>query len=344
MDKLRIGIMCPSEIAFRRFLPSLRKLPRFDYAGVAMATADEWFGGVPGAEALQAERVKAERFRAAFGGVIFDSYEALLAKGNIDCVYIPLPPALHSEWSEKALRCGKHVLVEKPFTDSLAKTEALIALARENNLAVHENYMFQYHSQIVRIRHEISRGTVGAVRLYRLDFGFPFRGTGDFRYRKALGGGALLDCGGYALKLASILLGDTAKVVHAILRGREGVDVDVYGHATLVNAEGVAAQISFGMDNAYKCSLEVWGSLGTISANRIFTAPDGFSPTVKIKVGDAAETEETLPADDSFQKSLERFDSCVRNTADRVENSESILRQARLVEKIIIDMERNFAR
>jgi predicted dehydrogenase len=341
MDKLRIGVLCPSEIALRRFLPALRKLPQFEYAGVAVARASEWFGGGLDDGAIKAKVAKAERFRAALGGEIFEGYETLLERDDIDCVYIPLPPGLHHEWAENALRRGKHVLLEKPFTDSLAKTTALIALAREKNLAVHENYMFQYHSQIEYIINKIGSGAVGEVRLYRLDFGFPLKGAGDFRYKKALGGGALLDCGGYPLRLASLLLGDTARVAHSTLCGKEGFDVDMYGHATLVNDDGVAAQLSFGLDNAYKCSLEVWGSRGTLFTNRVFTAPDGFSPIVTLEVGDGAAVDETLPADDSFQKSLERFDACVRDLATRAGNSEGILRQARLVESFILAAREN---
>jgi predicted dehydrogenase len=333
MEKVKIGILCPSEIAFRRFLPSLRKLPSFEYAGVAVATEDEWFGGVTN-DAMKAEAAKAENFRANHGGEIFHGYKALLSRSYIDCVYIPLPPALHYEWAKKALLAGKHVLLEKPFTDSLEKTEELIRIAKEKTLAVHENYMFQYHSQIDHILAAIERKEVGEVRLYRLDFGFPFRGVHDFRYDKSLGGGALLDCGGYTLKLASVLLGKTVRVAHASLLGKDGLNVDIYGHAVLVNESGVTAQISFGMDNAYKCNLEVWGSLGTISTNRIFTAPDGFTPVVKTKIEGAAETEEVLPADDSFKKSIEKFCTCTYDAAVRAENSESILRQARLVEQI----------
>jgi predicted dehydrogenase len=334
MNKLKIGILCPSEIAFRRFLPSLRKLSCFEYAGVAVASDAEWFGGAPNEDVREAERTKAENFRAEYGGEVFDGYETLLSQSGINCVYIPLPPALHHEWAKKALLAGKHVLLEKPFTDALDKTKELIGIAKEKGLAVHENYMFRYHSQIEHIRAAIESGTIGEVRLYRLDFGFPFRGMHDFRYNKALGGGALLDCCGYTLKLASILLGNTARIAHSSLRGKEGFDVDMYGHATLVNAEGVTAQLSFGMDNAYKCSLEVWGSKGTLFTNRIFTAPDGFAPVLKTKIGDAEETEETLPADDSFKKSLERFYACVQSAEDREENIEDILRQARFVEQI----------
>ena len=41
---IRIGILCPSEIAFRRFLPALRKCEQFQYVGVATASVNEWFG------------------------------------------------------------------------------------------------------------------------------------------------------------------------------------------------------------------------------------------------------------------------------------------------------------
>ena len=120
--------------------------------------------------------------------------------------------------------------------------------------------MFVYHTQLDWIRKKISEGTIGEVRLIRIDFGFPFRGANDFRYNKALGGGALLDCGGYTLKLASLFLGDSAKVTASQLNGKDGFEVDIYGSATLTNNEGLTAQVSFGMDNSYKCSLEVWGS------------------------------------------------------------------------------------
>ena len=42
---IRIGIICPSNIAYRRFMPALKKRDGFEYVGVAYANSEEWFGG-----------------------------------------------------------------------------------------------------------------------------------------------------------------------------------------------------------------------------------------------------------------------------------------------------------
>jgi predicted dehydrogenase len=331
MKKQTIGILCPSEIAFRRFMPSLQKCTDlFDYVGVAVAGTDEWFGKAPDTVILRSEREKADKFSNAYGGIVFESYHELLSS-DIDCVYIPLPPALHYRWAKQTIDYGKHVFLEKPFTTSLRDTKELLEMANEKQLAVHENYMFQYHSQIAFIQKEIEKGTVGKLRLIRIDFGFPFRGANDFRYNKALGGGALLDCGGYTVKLASMFLGDSAKIVHSQLNQNTGYEVDIYGNAVMINDEQVTAQLSFGMDNSYRCNLDIWGNKGSLFMDRILTAPDDFAPSVKIKT-DTGVYETKLDPDDAFKKSIEFFHSCITNKEIRKENYCDIARQANIIE------------
>lgn len=333
MEKTKIGVLCPSEIAYRRFMPALAKIPHFEFGGIAHASASEWFGEAT-EELISADKSKAQNFVDNYGGKLFDSYDELLTSPEISAVYIPLPPALHFRWAKRALEAGKHVLLEKPFTTALSDTDELLEIAEEKGLAVHENYMFAYHTQLEWIKEKVSEGAIGDVRLIRIDFGFPFRGANDFRYDKALGGGALLDCGGYTVKLAAMLLGETAQITASQLNSKEGFEVDIYGSATLTNADGLTAQVSFGMDNSYKCSLEIWGSTGTIFTNRILTAPEGFEPTVIIKQGND-EQSFTLPADDTFRKSIEFFGQCLDNENTRTAHYSEIRHQAELVEKII---------
>lgn len=334
---IRIGIICPSEIAFRRFMPALKKAENeIVFAGIGYASPEEWFGDISNVsekaikDQQELERSKAQTFIEAYGGKIYDGYQRLIESSDVDAIYLPLPPALHFKWAKIALENGKHVFVEKPSTTSLADTAELIRIANEKNLALHENYMFVFHDQLKALDDVVNSGEIGEVRLYRISFGFPRRAQNDFRYNKALGGGALLDAGGYTMKYASYLLGDTAKVVTAQMNYIPGVDVEMYGSATMINEQGTTAQLAFGMDNDYKCEIEIWGSAGTITSNRILTAPAGFVPSYTIKKNQVIETRE-LPADDAFLKSIQRFVECVDDELERNKNYTILHRQAALV-------------
>lgn len=335
MNKYRIGIICPSEIAFRRFLPSLHKVENFEFAGVAIANATEW--GLFGKDYVPVrdrEYAKAQKFIEIFGGKIYEGYGTMVMSDDIDAIYLPLPPAIHYKWTKLALESGKHVLVEKPFTIALSDTEELIGIARKHNLAIHEDYMFVYHNQIKAINDIIASGEIGKVRHYRIQFGFPRRAANDFRYKKALGGGALLDAGGYTIKYASFLLGDTARMVSASSFYEDEWDVDIFGSATMINDEGVVAQLSFGMDNNYMCMVEAWGSTGTLTTGRVLTAPDGFEPDLIVRKGNDDETRK-LPSDEAFVKSIRRFANCINDAEARKENYDIIERQAQYIDKFI---------
>ena len=312
---IRIGVLCPAEIAKRRFMPALFQCPQFSYVGVGMH-----------------RREKAVAFLTEYPGQLFESYEEMVSSNQIDAVYIPLPPALHFEWAGKALQNGKHVLLEKPFTMFRSETETLISEAEEKNLALHENYMFVFHRQMEELRELIASGEIGEVRLYRMCFGFPMRPAGDFRYDRSLGSGALMDAGGYCLKLATWLLGEDAHVTTATANRTDRFDVDLFGSATVVNGEGTTAQLSFGMDNHYKCELQVWGSKGMLTTGRIFTAPAGFTPTAVIET-DGNRREVPLSADDTFLKSIRHFSECIERPEVREQNYREIKKQAELVEE-----------
>lgn len=342
MDKIRIGIICPSEIAYRRFLPALSKAENFHFMGVAYATPQEWFGDhlsetpqqqIEGVVAK--ERDKASIFVSEYGGHIFESYQTLVSSNEIDAVYIPLPPALHYKWAKIALENGKHVFVEKPSTTCLADTEELVKMAEEKSLALHENYMFVFHKQLEELSAIIGSGEIGDVRLYRISFGFPRRDANDFRYNRSLGGGALLDAGGYTMKLASYLLGPSSKVVTATANYIPGFEVDMYGSATVVNDNHQVAQLAFGMDNDYQCKIEIWGSKGTITSDRVLTAPVGFIPTCTIKKNQNTIIRE-LPADDAFLKSILHFEECILNRIKRNKNYASLIKQEEMVESFLV--------
>ena len=333
---MRIGVICPSEIAIRRFMPALKMCEGHCFVGVGVFSKEERFGydAVEDSvfqEALRVEKEKAQIFIENYGGHMFDSYKAVVTSNELDAVYIPLPPALHYKWAKLAIENGKHVLVEKPSTISLKDSAELVRLADEKGVALHENYMFVFHKQLDEIEQLIIEGAIGEPRLYRISFGFPRRLMSDFRYNKALGGGALIDAGGYVIRYATRLLGNTIKLCYAQSNYVDGFEVDMYGSGALVNDEGVTAQIAFGMDNNYKCELEVWGSKGCLSTGRVLTAPVGFEPELIIRKGNE-EVVVRLSADDAFRKSIKYFEECVLDDETRKKNYMTIIRQAGLVE------------
>ena len=110
-----------------------------------------------------------------------------------------------------------------------------------------------------------------------------------------------------------------------------GYEVDMYGSGAMVNKNGVTAQISYGMYNEYKCELEVWGSNGTLSAQRVFTAPTDFIPTTTIIKAGKSIVKELRP-DDSFKKSIEYFIRCTLDSKTREESYLKIKRQAAIVD------------
>lgn len=336
---INIGIVCPSDIALRRFLPALQKISdTVRFVAIGIASPEEWFGDISGVSTEQIdeqqsrEYIKALAFTNQYGGNIIVGYDNLVTADSIDAVYIPLPPALHYQWALKALKAGKHVFVEKPATTALVDTNELIKVATLKSLALHENYMFIYHNQLTALDDIITSGEIGDVRLYRISFGFPLRQISDFRYNKNLGGGALLDAGGYCIKYANYLLGGSAHIVTAQSNHLLGFETDMYGSATLVNDKGSVAQISFGMDNDYRCDIEIWGSKGTITSGRILTAPAGFSPSYTIKKNQDIEIR-NLPVDDAFYKSILRFVDCINESLVRKEEYAIIQSQAQLVEQ-----------
>ena len=332
---IRIGVLGTANIAERRMVPAVLKHPDFEYIGVATAAREETGTDCTEEAFLSIQKRKAKRaedFAVKFGGETVIGYENMLKRTDIDAVYIPLPPALHFKWIMLALQYGKHVISEKPLTVRAVESQCAVREAEERSLALIENYGFCYHHQMKLIQEYVRDNSIGNIRLIRASFCFPHREESDFRYSKGLGGGALLDCGGYTVKAASIFLGPSSRIISQNLVITPGHEVDIYGSATMRNKDGLCAQLSFGMDNAYICELEVWGSTGTVKAARAFTAPDGYGAPVIIRQGN--NTEERMVADDQFFELLTEFEKCIGSSDRRIQEYDNMLLQSRLVEEI----------
>lgn len=338
MQRLRIGVIAPASIAIKRFMPALRQNKYFIFAGVAFATFEERseyetlsFDEI--ALKCQAQQKRAENMVKEYGGKIFKGYHSLLKSNEVDAVYIPLPPALHYKYAKIAVQNKKHIMLEKPFTVSKEYTEELLILSKENNIALHENYMFAFHSQIDMIHQYVNSGKLGEIRKADFNFGFPLRTEGDFRYRNELGGGALLDCGGYTIKAASIFF-DNYDVICAHNIKSQKYSVDMFGTATLLSSNDCIINLAYGMDNAYLCELRLWGTKGLIWTERFFTPPPDLTLKIFVRFSDNNSEEIFVPSTDTFEASLSYFASCINNLAEREKNYNKIKIQSKRMQEI----------
>lgn len=105
---------------------------------------------------------------------IVDDYLSILDDDEIDAVVIATPVRTHYELAKKALLKDKHVLVEKPITDSSKEAEELIKIAKDRNKILMVDHTFEYSAEVNKIKELVEKGELGkilTVTMNRLNLG-----------------------------------------------------------------------------------------------------------------------------------------------------------------------------
>ena len=87
-------------------------------------------------------------------------YKAIIERADIDAVALAVETSAHYQLAKEALLAGKHIYVEKPFTDNVKDALELEALAQKRNLRIHVDHIMVYHPIIKEI---IDRGELGDI-------------------------------------------------------------------------------------------------------------------------------------------------------------------------------------
>ena len=93
--------------------------------------------------------------RERFGIPDIQDVDKLLARDDVDLVYIATPPFLHYPQALAALEAGKHVICEKPLAMTLAQADTMIAVARKRELLLTVNLMQRYNPIFDAVKHLI---------------------------------------------------------------------------------------------------------------------------------------------------------------------------------------------
>jgi predicted dehydrogenase len=136
-------------------------------------------------------------------------WASLVADPDVDAVVVATPNALHAPQAVAALRAGKHVMVEKPMSTTVAEADAMIAASEESGAALMVAHCWRFRDEVIAMRDRIAAGDFGEVvktRGYGMHAGWG--PSGWFTDGTLSGGGALVDMGVHAIDTARFLLGD----------------------------------------------------------------------------------------------------------------------------------------
>ena len=196
---------------------------------------------------------------------VHQTYSALLADQDIDAIYNPLPNSLHSKWTIRALKAGKHVLCEKPFASNAQEAEEMATVAREKGLVLSEAFAYRYHPLTARVKEIIASGEIGKVQHIDAQFCFLLPSPNNIRFKYELAGGALMDCGCYPVSLIRYLAEVEPTVEHAEAR-LFAPQVDRKMTADLSFADGRTAHLVCDMlsPRLFRSSLKIKGSEGKL--------------------------------------------------------------------------------
>jgi predicted dehydrogenase len=287
----------------------------------------------PDVEVLAVASRDADRAReyAATHGIprAYGSYESLLADPDVEAVYVPLPNSLHHPWALEALRAGKHVLCEKPYSRRPADVVEGFGLARERDLVLSEAFMYRYNPQIRRAAYLVAEGAVGRLRLVVASFSWPAPSAGDIRTRPDLDGGSLMDVGCYCVSAARLLAGEPVAVTAQSTTGEHGVDAHLV--ATLRFADGVLAHVDSAFHVPDRSHLEVVGTDGVL---RVADPWHCRAPGVTLTGADGTVTDVPVERANSYRLELEQMNAAIRGEPNVLLGESDALGQARTIEAI----------
>jgi predicted dehydrogenase len=161
------------------------------------------------------------------------SYEELLNSKDVQAVVLTVPNEFHFSYAKIALEAGKHVLVEKPLTNTLEDAEELIALALKKNLVLHVGHNYRKSGFIVKIKEELDKDRIGKIVAAEFNMGhggaLKFKSE-QWRFHKE-------KCPGGPLNMLGTHLIDTANYLF-------GTPVEVTGHVQNLYADTTAEDMS----------------------------------------------------------------------------------------------------
>lgn len=204
------------------------------------------------------------------------TYHDLVADPEVDVIYVSTPQSFHYENALLAIRAGKNVLVEKPFTLNAAQARALVAAARDKRVFLMEAMWTRFLPHVVDICDILGSSLLGDVRTLTADHGQWFAKDPGFRlFSPLLGGGALLDLGVYPISFSSMVFGKPRAVTAVSDPTSTGVDAQT--SVILQHERGRHAVLTTSLEALSANRATIVGTEARLEIDSMFYMPTSFT-------------------------------------------------------------------
>jgi predicted dehydrogenase len=211
------------------------------------------------------DRKKAEEFAQKHSiPDIRDSYQEIIDDPNIDCIFIPLPNNLHFEWAVKAIRAGKHVLLEKPVvanSDEAAKLFNLPELSAPDAPVLLEAFHNRFHPSYAYFRSFLTPDDIVHASA-AIMIPWWMNAKDDIYFNHALAGGAMMHLGTYTFAaMRDAFKAEPEECLSCDVVTPEDVGWKSYGQANRNKIDrDFKAKFRFPNGGIAECKATQWGS------------------------------------------------------------------------------------
>ncbi|MEZ5326282.1 MAG: Gfo/Idh/MocA family oxidoreductase [Verrucomicrobiales bacterium] len=261
---------------------------------------------------------------------VFTDFAQCMEQTQPDVVILCPTTAEHGEWTEKVAPFGVHILMEKPFASSVAEADRMIAAMAKTGKQLAINWPLRWYASHVTSHRLVSEGLIGEVvevHFYDGNRGplwhgadkielepIPERKAESWFYKKAAGGGSLLDYLGYGTTLGTWYHGNRKPVeVTCIVDAPSGLEVDEHSITVARYDCGLSKfETRWGTftdpwthQPQPKCGFVIKGTEGTVSSY-------DCEPTVRLQTRDCVEGKD-IPVDslEPFTNPVQYFLHCL---------------------------------
>ena len=314
--KIKFAVVGFGYIAQKRILPAIINHPKCDLSVIIDRT-------------LRRSQLAKKEYNVP----LLNSIDNALKMYDVDVVYISTPTGSHYENILSCLKFNKHILCEKSLVTSFEETLNIVNLSKQKSLLLFEGFMYQFHNGIIQLKKIVEDGLIGRINFIHSSFGLPSIEKNNYRLKKEMGGGVILDAACYTLHSSRLLSKQEPNLINSkIIYNKDGIDVS--GSSQVIFKNNIHALLTYSFNSFYKNNITIHGDEGIASLDRVFTSTPELENKIYLQSNKTNTKEIKINPCDHFFLQIDYFINSLNNSAIKNKLYDEIINQSKALNRI----------